>query len=126
MGQVWTFGSSPKESSQPQNIFVFVASWTWISSPITASSSAISVSRASVEADPLLERVGGVEQALLGEGRGGDLEADRQLRAAAFGLGKAGGDRDRRNAGEAHRHGEEVIEVHGQGIIRLLPELEGD
>ena len=38
---MWTFGSSPKESSQPQNIFVLVESWTWISSPITASSSAI-------------------------------------------------------------------------------------
>ena len=36
-GQVWTFGSSPKESSQPQNIFVLVRSWTWISRPMTAS-----------------------------------------------------------------------------------------
>ena len=36
-GQVWTLGSSPKLSSQPQNIFVRVESWTWISSPITAS-----------------------------------------------------------------------------------------
>src|SRR6188472_2570608 len=98
------FGSSPKESSQPQNIFVLVASWTWISSPITASSSAISISRLGVEADPLLERVGGVEKLLLGEGGGGDLEADRQLRAAAFGLGEAGRDRDRRDPGEAHRH----------------------
>jgi len=31
------FGSSPKEGSQPQNIFVLVESWTWISSPMTAS-----------------------------------------------------------------------------------------
>ena len=36
-GQVRVFGSSPKLSSQPQNIFVRVLSWTWISSPITGS-----------------------------------------------------------------------------------------
>src|SRR3954451_2951269 len=41
IGQVWTFGSSPKDSSQPQNIFVRVRSCTWISSPITGSQSAI-------------------------------------------------------------------------------------
>ena len=92
---MWTFGSSPKESSQPQNIFVRVASWTWISSPITASSSATaapgSPARSRVEADRLLEREGGVEQLLLGEGGGGDLEADRQPRAAALGLGRPAG-----------------------------------
>ena len=36
-GQVCVFGGSPKLSSQPQNIFVAVASWTWISSPMTGS-----------------------------------------------------------------------------------------
>ena len=36
-GQVWVLGGSPKLSSQPQNIFVRVESWTWISSPITGS-----------------------------------------------------------------------------------------
>ena len=30
-------GSSPKESAQPQNIFVSVFSCTWISIPITGS-----------------------------------------------------------------------------------------
>ena len=38
-GRCAMFGSSPKLSSQPQNIFVRVASWTWISRPITGSSS---------------------------------------------------------------------------------------
>ena len=33
-------GSSPNDSSQPQNILVFVCSWTWISSPMTGSQSA--------------------------------------------------------------------------------------
>ena len=47
------FGSSPKESSQPQNIFVFVASWTWISSPITASSSAIAATPSGLASKPI-------------------------------------------------------------------------
>ena len=34
---VRVFGGSPKDSSQPQNIFVRVLSWTWISSPMTGS-----------------------------------------------------------------------------------------
>jgi hypothetical protein len=37
IGQVCTFGSSPNDSSQPQNIFVRVRSWTWISRPMTGS-----------------------------------------------------------------------------------------
>jgi hypothetical protein len=37
-GQVRVFGGSPNDSAQPQNIFVRVASWTWISRPITGSS----------------------------------------------------------------------------------------
>jgi hypothetical protein len=36
-GHVWTLGASPKLGSQPQNIFVRVERWTWISSPITGS-----------------------------------------------------------------------------------------
>ena len=36
-GQVCVLGGSPKLSGQPQNILVFVASWTWISSPMTVS-----------------------------------------------------------------------------------------
>src|ERR1700729_3994123 len=84
IGQVWTFGSSPKESSQPQNIFVRVASWTWVSRPITASRSTTDPSlpgrgfaRGVYEAERALERVRGLEHLLLAEGRGGDLEADR-------------------------------------------------
>jgi len=34
---VCTFGSSPNDSSQPQNIFVRVATVTWISRPMTGS-----------------------------------------------------------------------------------------
>src|ERR1044072_9807634 len=77
-------GSSPKQGSQPQNFFVFVASWTWISSPITASSSATGLApRRRLEPDCLLERVGSLEQCLLAEGRRCDLETDRQLRRRA-------------------------------------------
>src|SRR5213593_5306159 len=37
IGQVRVFGSSPNERAQPQNIFVRVFSWTWISRPMTGS-----------------------------------------------------------------------------------------
>src|SRR3954471_9190166 len=75
-GQVRVLGSSPKLSSQPQNIFVRVSSWTWISRPMTGSSSGIR--GAPIEADRLLERVRRVEDPVLAEGGAGDLEADRQ------------------------------------------------
>jgi hypothetical protein len=37
VGQVRVLGGSPKPTSQPQNIFVRVESWTWISRPMTGS-----------------------------------------------------------------------------------------
>src|SRR5262249_13924652 len=40
-GQVCVFGSPAKPFGQRQNIFVLVFSWTWISSPMTGSQSAI-------------------------------------------------------------------------------------
>src|SRR5262249_56766309 len=40
-GQVCVFGSAAKPFGQRQNIFVRVFSWTWISSPMTGSHSAI-------------------------------------------------------------------------------------
>ena len=36
-GHVRVLGGSPNDSAQPQNIFVRVVSWTWISSPMTGS-----------------------------------------------------------------------------------------
>ena len=89
---MWTLGSSPKESSQPQNIFVRVASWTWISSPITGFAAPPSQPPTPAPARrskpiALLERVGGLEQLRLGEGRRGDLQADRQLGPPPVGLG---------------------------------------
>jgi len=40
-GQVWVFGGAPNAFRHEQNIFVFVLSSTWHSSPITASHSVI-------------------------------------------------------------------------------------
>jgi hypothetical protein len=37
VGHVRVLGGSPKPTSQPQNIFVRVESWTWISRPMTGS-----------------------------------------------------------------------------------------
>src|SRR3954453_8920354 len=75
-GQVWVFGGSPNVSSQPQNIFVRVPSWTWISRPMTGSYSG--TGRTPVESDRLPERVRGVEHLRLAERRPGELEAARQ------------------------------------------------
>src|SRR5947209_13517856 len=101
-GQVRVLGGSPNPSAQPQNIFVRVDSWTWISSPMTASYSG--TRRAPVEADRLLERVGGVEDPVLAECRARDLEADGPP------LAEPVGDRDRRRPGQRHRHREVVVE----------------
>ena len=87
--QVCTLGGSPKDSGQPQNIFVAVASWTWISRPMTASScppapprwtlrGLLRHGRGSVEGERLLERVGGVQQPVLAEGGAGELQPDGQ------------------------------------------------
>src|ERR1051325_2480583 len=86
-GQVCVFGGSPKLSSQPQNIFVRVFSWTWISRPMTGSSSGTGC--APVEAERLLQHVSRVQQAVLAEGRAAQLEAGRQA------AGQAVWDRDR-------------------------------
>src|SRR5919198_3631043 len=101
---VRVFGGSPNESSQPQNIFVRVLSWTWISRPMTASYSGTDC--APVKFQVLLERIGGVEDAVLAERRAGELEAHRQP------LAEAARDRDRRDPREGHRGGEVVVEVH--------------
>ena len=68
----------------------------------------------------LLERVGGVEHAVLAERGAGDLQADGQP------VGEAAGDRDRGDAGERHGHGAEVVEVHGERVGGLLAQLERD
>src|SRR5208283_2259138 len=97
-GHVRVLGGSPKVSSQPQNIFVAVASCTWISRPITASSAVapegpapaaaeaaarstpapLDMRGAPVEGERQLERVRGVEQRVLAEGGARDLQAHRK------------------------------------------------
>src|SRR5436190_9633595 len=105
-GQVRVLGSSPKLSSQPQNIFVRVLSWTWISRPMTGSHSAIAPRPAAVEADRPLERVRRVENPVLAERRAGELEPGRQA------VGQPVGDRDGGDPGQAHRDCAHVVEVH--------------
>src|ERR1700733_3156449 len=74
----------------------------------------------SIEADALLERMRGVEQAILAEGGAGDLQADRQS------LAEAAGDRDGGDAGERHGDCAYVVEVHGEWVGGLLPQPERD
>src|SRR5581483_2081988 len=102
--QVWMLRGSPKDSSQPQNIFVLVLSCTWISRPMTGSYSP--TGGAPVEADSLLQRIGGAQQAVLAEGRARELEAERKP------VAQAAGNRDGRNARQRHGDGAEVVEVH--------------
>src|SRR5437588_8117882 len=127
------FGSSPKDSSQPQNILVAVRSCTWISSPITGSSSsapapsrrACALSNASdtrasaVEAERLLERVRSIEHPVLAERGAADLKSHRQA------LAEPARDRQRGYPCQRHRHGAVVAQVHRQRIRRALAELEG-
>src|SRR6202030_2648962 len=122
-GHVCVFGGSPNDSSQPQNIFVTVASCTWISRPITGSSGPPPLRFASppsdtrrprVEGEAPLERVGGVEQPVLAECRAGDLQADGEP------LAVPAGNRDRRNARQRHRHRAVVVEVHRERVGGLL------
>src|SRR3954468_4253543 len=91
VGQQCVLGSSPKLSSQEQNILVFVASWTWISRPMTGSNSAMGLPE--FEADGLLEGERGVHHPVLAERRAGELEADGQA------FGEPARDADRRDPG---------------------------
>ena len=52
-GQVCVLGGSPKDSWQPQNIFVRVASWTWISRPMTGFELGRAHARASAPSKPI-------------------------------------------------------------------------
>src|SRR5947209_1372400 len=89
---VCVLGGSPNDTSQPQNIFVRVLSWTWISSPMTGSR--LSDTRArSIEFERSLERVRDVEEPVLAECGASDLKADWKP------AGQAAGDRDRGDAG---------------------------
>src|SRR3954453_10452289 len=121
-GQVSVLGGAPKASAQLQNILVLVASWTWISKPMTVSYwvAVVSVAVMSagppgrrVEADGLFQRVGRVEHAVLAERRARELEADGQP------LAQACRDRDRGQAGQGDRHREVVVEVHLERVRGL-------
>src|SRR4051794_13928098 len=116
-------GSSPNDSEQPQNIFVLVANWTWISSPMTGSKLATGPL---LEIDLLLQRVGRVQQLRLRERRARDLKADRKLRPSAVRFSEAGRNRDRGDARKRHRHSEVVGQVHRQRVLRFRPQLERD
>ena len=83
------------DSSQPQNIFVARRELDvdlQADDRLELGSSAPRAASAAVEAERLLERVGGLEQRVLAEGRAGELEADRQRRPPP------GGSRGRRGS----------------------------
>src|ERR687887_1508914 len=99
-GHTWLLGSAPKVVGQAQNIFVAVASSTWVSMPMTVSkcrvsrSSKVAVTLSDTQltlvehGDQLdrpvgqvqvpLERPGGTQHQRLAEHRRDDLQPDRQ------------------------------------------------
>src|SRR6185437_1150141 len=120
------------------NIFVAVASCTWISRPITGSKRGPApfvlgpppgsdTRRPLTERQRLLEREARIEEPVLAERGPGDLQAYREtLAARSAGAREPARDRDRGDAGERHRHGEVVAQVHRPRIGRLLAEADGD
>src|SRR3990170_3034541 len=80
----------------------------------------------------LLEGVGGAQERLLIEGAGHELDAHRQPSAPGRGpvwarwpVDEARRHRDARDAGDVNRQGEDVAQVHLEGVVQLLAEPEG-
>ena len=146
VGQTCVFGGAPNVVEQPQKSLVRVCSWTWTSRPMTVVKGAAAVGvavtgalvrdfgrrawptsgtpgdggTAAVPVGEVLVAVGGPEEERFGEGRGLELEADRQAS-----LGESAGERDPSDAGEVRADGVKIDEVHRQRIAALLAELEG-
>ena len=128
----WVLGSAPNSVAAPENSLALEMTWAWTSRPSTISQAAVaafdvvvplrscSSRRLCREARRLLEHLGGAEQRRLVEGLADELQAERQ---AVF--REARRHRDARQAGEIHRHGEDVVQVHGDGIVHLLADGEG-
>ena len=134
--QVRVLGGSPKESSQPQNIFVRVASWIWISRPMTGSYRLYSYDTSRAR----MGHPGGVgrsrslaSKAWAASSKPFSLKARaRELKAhgkprppgpgrAASSAAEAAWDRDRGDARQGHGDGEVVVQVHGDGSPVLEP-----
>ena len=67
----------------------------------------------------LLVGVGDFQEGFLGKGLADNLHPHRQP------VGKAGRDRDARQPGDIYRQGTDVTEVHLEGVVHLLANLEG-
>ena len=63
--------------------------------------------------------VGDFQDGLFAEGLADNLHADGQP------VGEAGGDRYCRQAGDVHRYGADITEIHLERVIGLFPYLEG-
>ena len=88
-----TLGSSPKESAQPQNIFVRVAQLDVDLEPDHRLAAQRILAPSGRASKPIvrLERERRLQQALLGEGGRRDLQANRQPRPAAAGSASPAG-----------------------------------
>src|SRR5262245_5359992 len=68
----------------------------------------------------LLEGIGQAQNGLFIERLADQLQTDRQARS-----GEPTRHRERRDASQIDRNGEDIGEVHLQGIVGLFPDLEG-
>src|ERR1700720_1646900 len=86
--------------------------------------------RGRVEADRLLERVGGVQQAVLAEGGTRELEPDGEALPTwakpPLSPTQAARDGNGGDAGQGHRDRAEVVEVHRERGPRLSAQLKRD
>src|SRR5688572_28284820 len=132
----WVFGSAPNSVAAPENSLDLEITWAWTSRPRMTSHlpvlpsirffSSTGISRISEalrlrgEIRGALDGAAGAQDRLFVKGAADQLQAERQ--AAAVEAGRHG---DTREPREVHRHGEDVIEVHRDRIVRLLFEAEG-
>jgi len=129
-GQTLELGGSPKRLAQPQNILVAVLSWTWTSRPMTGWNSGMGKWRGSerrtdrraarVKIGKLLPGVADAEEHGLVEGLGKDLEADGEAAR-----GETAGEAEAGNAGEVDGDGEDIREIHLEGVVEFFAEGEG-
>src|SRR5258708_35545878 len=119
------FGGAPYAVEEPEKIFERVASWAWISSPMTVShslmrsrSSCVAWRCVHVPVGHALQGMSGGENARLAEGRADDLQPDGQA------TDEAARHRHPREPRESGADRVDGVQGHGDGVRGLGAGLE--
>ena len=138
MKETWLLGSAPNSVEAPENSLDLDRTWAWTSMPITTSQSPVWPLMQLVEvagafmplstswpglwlkSAAVFDRQAGAQHGAFVEGLADQLQAQRQAV-----LGQTGGHRKPRQARQVHRHGENVVQIHGDRIGGLLAHAEG-